>query len=67
MVTTKAFSTLIVGSLRLSTHQGELILDPKLYWSILGGLQYATITKLEIPYSVNKVSQFMHNLLDSHW
>ena len=66
MVTTKAFSTPIVGGLRLSAHQGEPIPDPKLYRSIVGALQYATITRPEISYSVNKVSQFMHNPLNSH-
>ena len=63
MVTTKAFSTPIVGGLRLSAHQGEPIPDPKLYQRIVGGLQYATITRPVISYSVNKVFQFMHSLI----
>ena len=67
MVIAEAFSTPMVGGLRLSAHQGEPIPDPKLYRSIVGALQYATITRPEISYSVNKVSQFMHNPLNSHW
>ncbi|KAK6125101.1 hypothetical protein DH2020_041165 [Rehmannia glutinosa] len=35
--------------------------------SITGALQYATVSRPEISYSVNKVSQFMQSPLDSHW
>lgn len=41
--------------------------DVNLYRSIVGALQYATLTHPEISYSVNKVCQFMSNPLDSHW
>ena len=54
MVTTKAFSTPMVRGLILSAYQGEPIPYPKLYRSIVGALQYATITILEIFYNVNK-------------
>ena len=53
--------------MRLLAHRSEPILNPKLYRSIVGGLQHATITRLGISYSMNKVSQFMHNSLNSHW
>ena len=33
----------------------------------MGALQYATITRPELSYSVNRVCQFMHNPLESHW
>ena len=39
----------------------------KLYKSIVGALQYVTITRLEIAYSVNKVCQYMQAPLESHW
>lgn len=29
--------------------------------------QYDTITKLEISYDVNKVCQFLYDLLEEHW
>lgn len=41
--------------------------DPSLYRSIVGALQYATITRPEICYSVNKVCQFMAHPSDTHW
>lgn len=41
--------------------------DPFHYKSIVGPLQYATITRPEIYYAINKVCQFMAHSLDSHW
>jgi hypothetical protein len=41
--------------------------DPHLYQSIVGALQYATITRPDISYAVNKASQFMHSPTDAHW
>ena len=41
--------------------------DPSLYRSIVGALQYATVTRPEISYSVNKACQFMSQPLESHW
>jgi histone deacetylase 1/2 len=35
--------------------------------SIVGGLQYVTITRPEISYSVNKVCQFLSAPLEEHW
>lgn len=41
--------------------------DASHYRSIVGALHYATITRPEICYAVNKVCQFMAHSLDSHW
>ena len=41
--------------------------DPSAYRSIVGALQYATITRPEISFSVNKVCQFMANPNEDHW
>ena len=38
-----------------------------MYRSIVGALQYVTITRLEISYCVNRMCQFMQNPLESHW
>jgi histone deacetylase 1/2 len=46
---------------------GTLFDDPTLYRSVVGALQYATITRPEIAYSVNKVSQFMCSPMEEHW
>lgn len=41
--------------------------DPALYGSTVGALQYVTINRPEIGYSVNKVCQFMSQPLLEHW
>ena len=41
--------------------------DPTLYRFVVGALQYATITRPDIAYAVNKLCQFMHNPLESYW
>lgn len=41
--------------------------NPQEYRSIIGALQYVTITRPELAFSVHKVCQFMHNPLEDHW
>ncbi|CAN0920957.1 Retrovirus-related Pol polyprotein from transposon RE2 [Linum grandiflorum] len=41
--------------------------DPHLYRQTVGSLQYATITRPDITYSVNRVCQYMHAPTDAHW
>ncbi|KAK1609668.1 hypothetical protein QYE76_033341 [Lolium multiflorum] len=37
------------------------------YRSIVGGLQYLTITRPDISYAVNRVCQYLHTPRDTHW
>ncbi|GAU37351.1 hypothetical protein TSUD_395330 [Trifolium subterraneum] len=57
----------MVSSCRLSKFGTDTMTDPTLYRSIVGALQYATLTRPDIVFSVNKVCQFMAKPLDSHW
>ena len=41
--------------------------DPTLYRSIVGALQYLTITRLDISFFVNKECQVMHSPTNSDW
>ena len=34
---------------------------------MIGGLQYVTITRPDIAYSVNKLCQYMHSRTTTHW
>ncbi|PKU65522.1 Retrovirus-related Pol polyprotein from transposon TNT 1-94 [Dendrobium catenatum] len=43
-----------------------LLSDPTLYRRLTGALQYLTITRPDIAYSVNQLSQHMHNPLSQH-
>nr|KYP42471.1 hypothetical protein KK1_036106 [Cajanus cajan] len=62
----KGISTPMIGGQQL-TKDGILFDDPTLYRSIVGALQHATITRPEIAFSVNKVSQFMCLPMEEHW
>lgn len=67
MIDAKPFPTPMVSDLKLSKSEGEPTVDGKLYRSVVGALQYATITRPELSYSVNKESQFMSCPYDIHW
>ncbi|RVW83898.1 Retrovirus-related Pol polyprotein from transposon RE1 [Vitis vinifera] len=41
--------------------------DPTLYRSLVGDLQYLTITCPDLPHSVNSISQFLHAPTDVHF
>jgi histone deacetylase 1/2 len=43
------------------------IKDATQYGSIVGALQYLTLTRLDIAFSVNKVCQFLHAPTTEHW
>ncbi|XP_058075536.1 uncharacterized mitochondrial protein AtMg00810-like [Magnolia sinica] len=46
--------------LKLNTQDGDLLPDPGLYRRLVGRLIYLTITRPDIVYAVNILSQFMH-------
>ncbi|KAJ8775401.1 hypothetical protein K2173_023166 [Erythroxylum novogranatense] len=60
-------STPACTTLKLSAFSGTSIPNPTLYRSIVGGLQYLSMTRSDISFSVNKASQFMHDPRDQHW
>ena len=63
----KAISTPMILGLKLSQHGSDKFDNPSLYRSVVGALRYATVTRPEISYSVNKACQFMAEPLESHW
>jgi hypothetical protein len=58
----KPCSTPLSTSDKLSARAGNLLgpNDATNYRSIVGGLQYLTLTRLDISFSVNKICQFLH-------
>ncbi|XP_065846872.1 uncharacterized protein [Euphorbia lathyris] len=67
MSDSKAISTPACSSTKLSLSVGEPFNDPGLYRSMVGGLQYVAITRPDVSFAVNKVSQFMHQPTTEHW
>jgi histone deacetylase 1/2 len=67
MLDSKPQSTPMVAGLQLTALGSAAVEDPTFYRSIVGALQYITITRREIAFSVNKVYQFMQNPQEHHW
>jgi histone deacetylase 1/2 len=69
MLQCKPTSTLMSTSEKLSAHEGTPleVEDSTRYRSIVGALQYLTLTRPDISFPVNKVCQFLHAPTTSHW
>ena len=62
----KPFSTLMAPNSQL-TKDGELFEDPERYRRLVGKLNYLTVTRPDIAYSVSVVSQYMSSPTVDHW
>ncbi|XP_049374845.1 uncharacterized mitochondrial protein AtMg00810-like [Solanum verrucosum] len=60
MHTCKPICTPLASRTSISLLDGELLSDPSEYRSMVGALQYLTMTRPNIFFAVNVVSQFMH-------
>jgi len=67
MLEAKPISSPMTSSFKLSKHGSDLLQDPSFYRSVVGALQYVTITHPELSFAINKVCQFMASPLESHW
>ncbi|KAJ3686759.1 hypothetical protein LUZ61_015923 [Rhynchospora tenuis] len=67
MLNAKPVSTPIATDISLFPTDSEPFSDPHLYRSTVGALQYATVTRPDLSYAVNKLSQFMHSPTLNHW
>ena len=63
----KPIKTPLAPGSKLQMDVTDSFSDPTLYKSVVGALQYATITRPDIAYAFNKLCQFMHSPLESHW
>jgi Reverse transcriptase (RNA-dependent DNA polymerase) len=66
MMGAKPIKTPIVTAPPLSKFGSEEMSDPSLFKSIVGALQYVTITRFDIAFAVNRISQFMHKPIVQH-
>jgi histone deacetylase 1/2 len=67
MATANCMASPMASSTKLSKYGSNHVTDPTFFRSIVGGLQYATVTRPEISYLVNKVCQFLSSPLEEHW
>ncbi|XP_072071613.1 uncharacterized mitochondrial protein AtMg00810-like [Arachis hypogaea] len=67
MVGCTSCHTPLASTVKLSTCGGAKFHDSTLHRSIIGSLQYLTVTRPEISYSVHKLAQFVQSPLESHW
>ena len=67
MLEAKPVNTPMAASTSLSAFDGTSYEDPTLFRSTVGGLQYLAITRPDIAFVVNKLSQFMHRPTVTHW
>lgn len=66
MLNAKPCDTPMATGSALSLADSPLFEDPHLFQSIVGALQYATLTRPDLSFAVNKVSQFMHSPTLNH-
>ncbi|XP_015933162.1 uncharacterized mitochondrial protein AtMg00810-like [Arachis duranensis] len=63
----KPCATPLPSTLKIQATGGAVFDNPQLYRSVVGSLQYLTVTRPDLAYSVNKVAQFMQSPLEAHW
>ncbi|XP_010531643.1 PREDICTED: uncharacterized protein LOC104807900 [Tarenaya hassleriana] len=62
----KPVATPMAASSRLTVVSGSALSEPTEYRAIVGSLQYLSLTRPDISFAVNKLSQFMHSPTDEH-
>lgn len=63
----KGLPTPMGSNLRLTKDGSDYLQDPTYYMSVVGALQYVTITRPEISFAVNKACKLLAQPLESHW
>ena len=67
MFNSKPISTLLVFGNSLTAIDGLTPVNAAMYRKVFGGLQHLQMTHPDISFSVNKLSQFMHEPSKHHW
>lgn len=69
MHTCKPVNTPLSTTEKLSVHKGTPLCpnDATQYKSVVGALQYLTLTRPDISFAVNKVCQYLHAPTTEHW
>ena len=67
MLNCKPASIPVDTKAKVSAPEGSLAFDAAFYRSIVGALQYLTLTRPDLQYAVQQVCLHMHSPRDSHW
>lgn len=67
MLHSKPVATPMASSPKLTLDSGSPLSDPREYRQVVGSLQYFSLTRPDISYAVNRLSQFMHRPTTCHW
>ena len=65
-LTAKSISVPMDPTIRLTTHEGELLSDPSQYRRLVGWLIYLTLSKPDITFIVHKLNQFLSQPRQPH-
>jgi hypothetical protein len=67
MLGAKEVSTPLSTTVALQLIDGTSSVDSTEFRRVIGGLQYLSLTRPDISFAVNKLSQFMHKPSTTHW
>lgn len=67
MLHAKPVATPLPTHPKLTLNSGQPLTDPHEYRQLVGSLQYLALTRPDISYAVNRLSQFMHKPTSDHW
>lgn len=67
MLGAKPCSSPLALGVKLSQINGDPCNDPTLYRHVVGTLQYCRLSRLDIAFVINRLCQFMHASLTTHW
>ena len=67
MLQSKPVATPLAASPKLTLNSGSPLSDPSEYLRVVGSLQYLALTRPDVSYAVNRLSQFMHRPTLDHW
>ena len=60
-------ATLLATSSALTLNIGSILFDPSKYCNVVGCLQYLSLTRPNVTYTVSKLPQFMHQPTIGYW
>jgi hypothetical protein len=63
----KPYAAPYLAGSKMSQFDGAPLLDPTEYRHVVGALQYATLTRPDLAYSVNQLCQHIHHPTTTYW